>query len=122
MRLTDQQIATVIEDVNRNPELVRRGKYYSVRFAVAVGDELTNFIVEDGRLIGINHDGNGNQFTIQTDADSWTAFREDEPRPGYQDISALVENRDAKLSGDIKPWLSNMLYVKGIIDAWRRIS
>jgi hypothetical protein len=137
MSFTDGDRLLLIEAVNQDAELQRRGKYYSVSFGLLTdsqqdsqqgvqekgdpAENRTNFIVENGQLTDVNHDSMEVDFTIQSSASCWRGFREEKPSPGFHDISALLDTKRARIEGNVMPWLSNMLFVKGVIEVWRHL-
>ena len=108
------------EQVNNDPELMRRGKYFSTKFALRIDNTWTMFVIDDGKLVEVlvevRESPKGTDFIIKADAETWALFNEANPKPGYQDLTALVETRRARVSGDVIPWLSNMMYIKGVIN------
>ena len=99
---------------------MRRGKCFSTKFALGIDDTWTVFVIDDGKLVEVlvevREGPKGTDFIIKTDAETWALFNEAIPKPGYQDLTALVETRRARVSGDVIPWLSNMIYIKGVIN------
>ena len=78
------------------------------------------FVIDDGKLVEVlvevRESPKGTDFIIKVDAETWALFNEANPKPGYQDLTALVETRRARVSGDVILWLSNMMYIKGVIN------
>ena len=105
--------------VNTDPALARLGRYYSVAFTVLLEEQAWRFDVRNGELASLTHVAQGADtdavFTLTIDPKSWEAFGTQTPPPGYHDISAMIEHRHARLSGDYLPWLANMTFVKGLI-------
>ncbi len=111
---------TLIENLNDDPELSRRGKFYSTRLAIWDGDTCTNFEIEDGRVVDINNEDNQQAvFKFIAGRDVWEKFREAEPPPGFHDLSAMIDRGHLKIEGDVRPWLFNMLYIKRLISVWK---
>jgi hypothetical protein len=123
MKPDEDKLAELRRQINDDPGLTRRGRYYSVQFSVIEDERVTRFTIEDGSLTRIEV-GSGQElpaaFSIASSREHWARFREPRPAPGYQDISAMIDRGYARFSGTLYPWLSNMLYIKGVIDFWRR--
>jgi hypothetical protein len=111
-----------MDAVNRDHELNRRGRYYSIRFRLEMDDHPFLFQVENGKLLSVTGDAKAPAaFVLKGRGDAWRTFLMDRPPPGYHDVSAMLEQGHLQLEGDPMPWLSNMLYVKGIIAHWRSL-
>ena len=102
--------------VNADPTLSRLGRYYSVHFTLSIDQQSWHFDVQDGALVSLSTESdNLAAFVLTLDANSWEEFGKPAPAPGYHDISAMIDQRHARLSGDLFPWLANMTFVKSII-------
>jgi hypothetical protein len=115
-------MASLMDKVNGDPALNRRGVCYSTEFKLVAGGYNLLFRIEDGRITRVQSntaDLPTNGFTLTGDRESWNKFRQKFPPPGYHDIFAMLEYGHLKLDGDAMPLLSNILYVKGVLDHWR---
>ncbi|MGI9322341.1 MAG: hypothetical protein ACR2PJ_02060 [Pseudomonadales bacterium] len=111
---------TLLTLLNEDPELARRGKFYSTSFSIQEGDEATNFIIEDGKVAAINSQPNEQvAFKFVGSKEIWNRFREAEPPPGYHDLSAAIDQGHLSLEGDPVPWLYNTLYIKRLVSLWK---
>ena len=50
----------------------------------------------------------------------WEKFWVPRPQPGFTDIFALVKKKLLRIEGDLHPFMSNLLYFKGVLDAARQ--
>ena len=114
----DQLIAAI----NNDPELQRRGRYYTCQLKLVVGNRNVLFSVENGHLTRVDLDveDEPDGITLAAGAGAWRQHREPMPAPGYHDLAAMQDQGHLKLSGDIKRWLSNMGYVRGLVKHWSR--
>ena len=60
-------------------------------------------------------------FAIVADRLAWTEFVEDEPRPGRNDLFALLRNGLVRFHGDLQPLFANLQYFKDVLAAPRHI-
>ncbi|MBD3646756.1 MAG: SCP2 sterol-binding domain-containing protein [Pseudomonadales bacterium] len=110
----------LVDAVNQDPELKRRGKYYSIHFRLEMDDDQILFKVDNGQLTSVIEDGDEPvTFSLSGSRETWQQFFLDEPPPGYHDIAAMLDQGHLQLQGDPMPWLSNTLYIKGIIEHWK---
>jgi len=113
---------TLVDAVNQDPELNRRGRYYSIQFRLEMDDRPLLFSIENGRLVSVVEDaGTPAAFTLKGSAPAWRQFFLEEPPPGYHDVAAMIDRGHVGLEGDPMPWLANMLYIKVVIDHWKAI-
>jgi len=112
----------LIAAINDDPELQRRGRYYTCQLKLVVGDRNVMFSVENGQLARIDTDVtiDPDGITLAADADAWRRHRESLPAPGFHDIAAMQDQGHLSISGDVVRWLSNMGYVRGLVKHWSR--
>jgi hypothetical protein len=106
--------------VNRDANLVRRGKSVSTTFLIAIDnvDHLVTVsegkitVIKPGPFITPNY-----SFALRASRDAWDKLWSPTPIPGYTDIFALVKKKLLRIEGDLHPFMSNLLYFKGVIAA-----
>ena len=49
--------------------------------------------------------------------DSWEKLWSPTPLPGFTDVFALVKKKLLRIEGDLHPFMSNLLYFKGVLAA-----
>ena len=123
--VSEAGIKNLIEAINADPELGRRGRYYTCEVKLVVSGEVPVsllFRVEDGALTSVERDVDRvpDGITLAATPDVWSKFRAPNPSPGFHDLAAMQSEGHLDLSGDILRWLSNMAYVRGLVDHWRR--
>ena len=112
------------EIVNGNEDLVRRGRYFSDTFMLEVGE--TQYLIEvlQGRIESVELGPfvmRSWTFALRATEDVWQRFWEKLPKPGYHDIFALLRLNRIVLDGDLQPMMANLLYVKEVIAAPRKL-
>jgi len=112
------------EIVNGNEDLVRRGRYFSDTFMLEVGE--TQYLIEvlQGRIESVELGPfvmRSWTFALRATEDVWQRFWENLPKPGYHDIFALLRQNRIVLDGDLQPMMANLLYVKEVIAAPRKL-
>jgi hypothetical protein len=112
------------EIVNGDEALVRRGKYFSDTFMIEVGE--TQYLIEirQGRIESVATGPfvmRSWTFSIRATEDVWRKFWEKLPPPGYHDIFALLRKGRIALDGELQPLMANLLYVKEVIAAPRKL-
>ena len=112
------------EIVNGKGDLVRRGRYFSDTFMLEVGE--TQYLIEvlQGRIESVELGPfvmKSWTFALRATEDVWQRFWEKLPKPGYHDIFALLRQNRIVLDGDLQPMMANLLYVKEVIAAPRKL-
>ncbi len=112
------------EIVNGDEALVRRGRYFSETFMLEVGE--TQYLIEirEGRIESVETGPfvmRSWTFAIRATEDVWRKFWEKLPQPGYHDIFALLRHGRIALDGELQPLMANLLYVKEVIAAPRKL-
>ena len=112
------------EIVNGNEGLVRRGRYFSDTFMLEVGE--TQYLIEvlQGRIESVELGPfvmRSWTFALRATEDVWQSFWETLPKPGYHDIFALLRLNRIVLDGELQPMMANLLYVKEVIAAPRKM-
>ena len=106
--------------VNGDTNLVRRGKHVNTTFLIAI-DNADNLVrVTEGRIVSItvgpfitpNY-----SFALRASRDAWEKLWSEKPIPGFTDIFALVKKKLLRIEGDLHPFMSNLLYFKGVLAA-----
>jgi hypothetical protein len=110
------------ERVNGDANLVRRGKHVNTTFLIAIDDADHLVRVVEGQIKSImpgpfitpNY-----SFALRASRDSWDKLWSEKPLPGFTDIFALVKKKLLRIEGDLHPFMSNLLYFKGVLAAPR---
>ena len=90
--------------INTDPALALLGGYFSVVFIISIDGQSWRFNIQNGVLSSLSrtpdNDSADAGFTLTIEPDSWVRFGEQMPPPAHYDVSAIIEHRYARLSGD----------------------
>lgn len=101
--------------VNSDENLVRRGAYLTANVLVHVGEESYLIEIEHGRIVRyakgpfIMPDST---FSMRASANEWEKFLDPNPKPGSNDLFALMRRGELTLEGDLHPFMSHLRYFK----------
>jgi hypothetical protein len=112
-----ERLQTLVAKVDRDATLLRRGRYLNATCRLDIGDDACLLRVVDGRI----HEARPGPFVtpsadfgISGAAEVWCRFLAAEPPPGDHDLLAFVKRQELRLSGDLHPLMSHLLYWKGV--------
>lgn len=117
-------IETLPELVNGDLVLLRRGKFLSTRFLVGVGESEYLVDIREGRIERVERGPfvmPSWRFALRGSAEAWSKFWQKVPPPGYHDLFALSKRGLLAIEGDLHPLMANILYLKGVLAAPRRL-
>jgi hypothetical protein len=113
---------TLASLVNADERLVHRGRYVDTTFLVEVGEAAWLIEIRAGRISRVRRGPFVMPtwtFALRAAADTWTKFWLATPPPGWHDLFALAKRRALRIEGDLHPFMSNLLYFKGVMAALR---
>ena len=116
-------IEKIPELVNCDAGLVRRGRFLSTTFMVAIGDKPYLLKIIEGRVVSVTPGPfvtPNYSFVLRAPADEWAQFWKKVPAPGHNDIFALFKRGRLTIEGDLHPFMANLLYVKDVLAAPRK--
>jgi hypothetical protein len=106
--------------VNDDPNLVRRGKSVNTTFLIAI-DQADHLIsVAEGKITGIKPGPfitPNYSFALRASRASWDKLWSPKPIAGFTDIFALVKKKLLRIEGDLHPFMTHLLYFKGVLAA-----
>ena len=111
------------ERVNGDANLVRRGKSVTTTFLIAIDNTDHLVRIVEGKVIAITPGPfitPNYSFALRAGRDVWETLWSPTPIPGYTDIFALVKKKLLRIEGDLHPFMSNLIYFKGVIAAASR--
>ena len=117
-------IAKLPELVNADERLVWRGRFLTVDFLVEVGDIPYYVSIQSGRITSIDRGPfpmRPWRFAIRAKAEAWEKLWEPVPRPGYTDILGMMKIGEARIEGDLQPFMANLRYIKEVLVTPRRL-
>lgn len=106
--------------VNGDANLVRRGKHVNTTFLIAIDNTDHLVSVSEGKITGIKPGPfitPNYSFALRASRKSWEKLLSPKPIPGFTDIFALVKKKLLRIEGDLHPFMSNLLYFKGVLAA-----
>jgi hypothetical protein len=106
--------------VNADANLVRRGKHVNTSFLIASDSAAHIVRIEHGRIVSVTPGPfitPNYAFALRASRENWEKLWSPTPIPGYTDIFALVKKKLLRIEGDLHPFMSNLLYFKGVIAA-----
>ena len=113
------------EIVNGDEALVRRGRYFTDTFMLEVGETEVLIEIRQGRVERVETGPfvmRSWTFAIRASEEVWRRFWEELPELGYHDIFALLRKGRVALDGELQPMMANLLYVKAVIAAPRKMA
>ena len=111
------------ELVNGDAALVRRGRFLTTTFLVAVGEVGWLVRVREGRIETVTRAPAmmaDYTFALRAPAEAWGQFWQPVPKPGWQDLFALQRQKLLVMEGDLQPLMANLLYIKDVLASPRR--
>ena len=111
--------------VNKNTPLVARGRFFSEKFVIGVGENDWLIETQCGKIVQVVRDPRlmlSWRFSIRASVETWEAFWQPVPSPGYHDLFAMTKSGDAIIEGDIQPLMANLRYVKEVLETLRGTS
>lgn len=116
-------IETIVDRVNANEALVRRGQYVSLAFLVGLGDADYVVTVDRGRIVSVEPRRLATmtgRFTIRAPRTVWEEFWRPMPKRDHHDLWAMLAAGLASIDGDLVPLMQNLQYFKDVLAAPRR--
>jgi hypothetical protein len=106
--------------VNADMNLVRRGRHLTTTFLIQIDNTDHLISISEGKITAIKPGPfitPNYAFSLRASRESWDKLWSPTPIPGYTDIFALVKKKLLRIEGDLHPFMSNLLYFKGVIAA-----
>ena len=103
----------VTERANTNANIRLHASYEPLTFAVTCGDETTFISIDnEGARLSTETPTNGAIFTMTASIDAWREFREAEPKPGFQTLSAMRRTQNLIVEGDMVAFFRHMMLLE----------
>jgi hypothetical protein len=103
--------------IEGDPVLLRRGRYLNATCQLDIGDDTYLLRIVDGRVHEVRTGPFATpsaDFAVAGDAAVWRRFLAAEPPPGDHDLLAFVKRKELRLTGNLHPLMSHLLYFKGV--------
>ena len=114
----DRCLAGLAERVERDPALLRRGRYLNTTCQLEIGGDTVLLRIIDGRIAEVRKGPfvtPSAAFAVSGEAEIWRRFLAADPPPGDHDLLAFVKRRELRLTGDLHKLMSHLLYFKGVL-------
>jgi hypothetical protein len=108
------------ERVNGDQNLVRRGRAVNTTFLIQIDNADHLVTVRDGKIAGIKSGPfitPNYSFALRAPREAWEKLWSPKPIVGFTDVFALVKKKLLRIEGDLHPFMSNLLYFKGVLAA-----
>lgn len=129
--MTKDSDSPAVAAFQRLPELVahdhallRRGAYMTVEFMVEIGPVPFYLSIVEGRLVSLERGPKLMRpwsFAIRGTIEAWTRFWQPVPEAGWHDLFALTKRQEARVEGDLRPFMTHLQYIKDLLAAPRRV-
>jgi hypothetical protein len=117
-------IETLKDRVNADDGLVRRGRYLTTTFLLAIGEAAWLIAIAEGRVVSVTRGPfvmPSWSFALRAPAAEWEKFFLDRPPPGSNDLMAMVRRRVLKTEGDLRVFMAHLRYFKEALAKLRGI-
>src|SRR3954470_25004510 len=115
---------TLLQRVNNDQALVRRGRYLSTSFLLEVGATPFLISIYQGRIVSVTQGPfvmPSSSFALRAPAEEWQKFWSFSPPPGSNDLMALIKRRVLKAEGDLQVFMAHLRYFKEALAKLRSI-
>jgi hypothetical protein len=112
------------ELIGNNADLIRRGRFLTIDFALVVGATPLLVRVEGGRVTSVARGPfllRPWTFSITAAPDTWLKLLKRVPDPGTHDLMALSKVGLARIEGNLQPFMANLQVIKDIVAAPRAV-
>ncbi len=111
----------IMDTLRRNPELMRRTRFVSLEFGLAIDEQTYRVSVQPNAVSVLPPPQTETElpFVIAASRTTWQEYAASEPRPGFNDVIAMAESGNGTIRGNnLLPFFSNLLLVKGVVAAF----
>jgi hypothetical protein len=112
------------ELIGNNADLLRRGRFLTIDFALVVGATPLLVRVEGGRVTSVARGPfllRPWTFSITAAPETWLKLLKRVPDPGTHDLMALSKVGLARIEGNLQPFMANLQVIKDIVAAPRAV-
>lgn len=115
-------VLSLPELVNANERLVHRGRFLTAVMRLDIGADAYLISIDRGRIAEVRKGPFVMPFWtfgLSCPADALARFWQPLPPPGFHDLFALLRRGDLTLSGNLQPFMANLLYIKDVMASLR---
>jgi hypothetical protein len=110
------------EKVNEDASLTRRGRFLTTTFLLEVGPAQWLVSIVEGKITSVTQGPfvmPSWSFALRASQEEWQKFWSADPRPGSNDLMALIKRRAMKAEGDLQVFMANLRYFKESLEKLR---
>jgi hypothetical protein len=110
------------EKVNGDAALTRRGRFLTTTFLIEVGSTQWLVSIVEGKIASVTKGPFAMpswSFALRASQEEWQKFWSADPRPGSNDLMALIKRRVLKAEGDLQVFMANLRYFKESLEKLR---
>ena len=110
-------LASLAGSVAADGSMLRRGRWLTATCQLDVGGDTWLLRIVDGRVAEVRPAPfvtPSADFAVSGDEAVWRRFLAAKPPPGDHDLFAFVKRKELRLTGDLHPLMSHLLYWKAL--------
>ncbi|HEV7881777.1 hypothetical protein [Bradyrhizobium sp.] len=110
------------EKVNGDAALTRRGRFLTTTFLIEVGPTQWLVSIVEGKIASVTQGPfvmPSWSFALRASQEEWQKFWSAAPRPGSNDLMALIKRRVLKAEGNLQVFMANLRYFKESLEKLR---
>jgi hypothetical protein len=110
------------EKVNGDESLTRRGRFLTTTFLMEIGTAQWLVSIVEGKIASVTQGPfvmPSWSFALRAPQEEWQKFWSANPRPGSNDLMALIKRRVLKAEGDLHVFMANLRYFKESLEKLR---
>ena len=110
------------EKVNGDASLTRRGRFLTTTFLIEVGSAQWLVSIVEGQIASVTQGPfvmPSWSFALRASQEEWEKFWSADPRPGSNDLMALIRRRVLKAEGNVQVFMANLRYFKESLEKLR---
>ena len=108
--------------VNGDTALTRRGRFLTTTFLIEVGATQWLVSIVEGKIASVVQGPfvmPSWSFALRASQQEWQKFWSADPRPGSNDLMALIKRRVLKAEGNLQVFMANLRYFKESLEKLR---
>jgi hypothetical protein len=110
------------QKVNSDMSLTRRGRFLTTTFLIEVGTVQWLVSIVEGQVAAVTQGPfvmPSWSFALRASQEEWQKFWSADPRPGSNDLMALIKRRVLKAEGNLQIFMANLRYFKESLEKLR---
>ena len=123
-RTVDLILKQIVQRVNDDDALVRRGRYVNLTFQLGIDADDYLLMVKEGRITNAAARILATEtgvFSIRAQLPHWQKFWQPVPPRDYQDLFSMLPKQYATIDGDVLPLMQNLQYFKDVLACGREL-